>query len=96
MAVFQAAMTIFKGTIFAMLIALLIRFWLWGVQSVDAGMKRIRNTHIEAAASLGATPFGTVYRVHLPLIKSALWRQHVDGLCGHHERDAHHAHDASV
>ncbi|OBX49993.1 ABC transporter permease [Moraxella nonliquefaciens] len=69
---FSDSDAIFKGTIFAMLIALLIRFLALGVQSVDAGMKRIRNTHIEAAASLGATPFGTVYRVYLPLIKSAL------------------------
>ena len=56
MAVFSGSDAIFKGTIFAMLIALLIRFLALGVQSVDAGMKRIRNTHIEAAASLGATP----------------------------------------
>lgn len=71
-AAFSDTDAIFKGTIFAMLIALLIRFLALGVQSVDAGMKRIRTTHIEAAASLGSTPFGTVRRVYLPLIKSAL------------------------
>ncbi|WP_294035697.1 iron ABC transporter permease [uncultured Moraxella sp.] len=63
---------IFKGTLGVMLIALLIRFLALGVQSVDAGMKRIKSAHIEAAASLGATPLTTVRRVYLPLIKGSL------------------------
>ncbi|UTO04884.1 iron ABC transporter permease [Moraxella sp. FZLJ2107] len=63
---------IFKGTLGVMLIALLIRFLALGVQSVDAGMKRIKSTHIEAAASLGVAPFDTVRRVYLPLIKGSL------------------------
>lgn len=63
---------IFKGTLLAMLIAYLIRFLALGVQSVDSGMKRIKSTHIEAAASLGATPIDTLFKVYLPLIKGSL------------------------
>lgn len=63
---------IFKGTIGVMLVAYLIRFLALGVQSVDAGMKRVKSAHIEAAASLGVTPFHTIRRVYLPLIKGSL------------------------
>lgn len=61
-----------KGTLIVMLIAYLIRFLALGVQTLDSGMKRIKNAHLEAAASLGVTGFGKVLRVYLPLLKGAL------------------------
>ncbi|AKG07290.1 ABC transporter permease [Moraxella bovoculi] len=63
---------IFKGTVIILLIAYLIRFLALGVQTMDSGMKRIKSTHIEAAKSLGATPLSSLFKVHLPLIKSSL------------------------
>lgn len=63
---------IFKGTLVILLIAYLIRFLALGVQSIDSGMKRIKHTHIEAAYALGATPFKTLIKIYLPLIKGSL------------------------
>ncbi|WP_112744571.1 ABC transporter permease [Moraxella ovis] len=63
---------IFKGTVLVLLIAYLIRFLALGVQTVDAGMKRIKSTHTEVAKSLGATPLRSLFKVYLPLIKGSL------------------------
>ncbi|WP_259772340.1 ABC transporter permease [Moraxella cuniculi] len=69
---FAESNAIFKGTIAVMVVALLIRFLALGVQSIDAGMKRIKHSHIEAAASLGAKPIQTIWRIYLPLLKGSL------------------------
>lgn len=71
-AIFANTDAILKGTLTVLLIAYLIRFLALGVQSLDAGIKRIKSAHIEAATSLGASPFAIVFRVYLPLIKGSL------------------------
>lgn len=71
-AIFAEHGAIFKGTVLALLIAYLIRFLALGVQTVDAGMKRIKSAHIEASKSLGATPIRSLFEVYLPLIKGSL------------------------
>lgn len=71
-AMFAQTDAIFKGTVAVLLIAYLIRFLALGVQTMDSGTKRIKSTHIEAAASLGATPTKSLFKVYLPLIKGSL------------------------
>lgn len=70
--VFATHDAIFKGTVIMLLIAYLIRFLALGVQSVDAGMKRIRPSHLEVAKSLGISPFRSLFAVYLPLVKGSL------------------------
>ena len=61
-----------SGTLGAMLYAYLVRFLAVALQSVEAGLGRIRRSMDEAARSLGAGPAVTLARVHAPLLARSL------------------------
>ncbi|WMJ72186.1 iron ABC transporter permease [Cytophagaceae bacterium ABcell3] len=60
------------GTSFALLFAYLVRFLAVAYNPIDAGFKKVGNSVDEASRSLGAGPFKTLTKIHLPLIKGAL------------------------
>lgn len=61
-----------SGTLAALLFAYLVRFLAVSLQTVEAGLGRIRPTLDEVARSLGTDPGGIVRRVHMPLLKGSL------------------------
>jgi len=63
---------ILSGTIVALLYAYLVRFLAVALQSVEAGLARIRRSMDDAARSLGAGPAETLARVHAPLLARSL------------------------
>lgn len=63
---------IFKSTLGVMIIAYVIRFLTLGVSTVQAGMGRIKPSHIEAANSLGRTGLSNIIHIYLPLLKGSL------------------------
>ncbi len=63
---------IISGTIFALLIAYIVRFLVMGIGSVEAGLSRV-TPHIDMAArTLGHGPLATLIYVHFPLIRSSI------------------------
>jgi len=60
------------GTVVALLYAYVVRFLAVALQTVDAGLARIRRNMDDAARSLGASPAGTLLRVHVPLLARSL------------------------
>ncbi len=62
-----------SGTLFALIFAYLVRFLSVAVQTVDAGLGKIRPSMDEAARSLGHTPGETLRRVHLPMLRGSLF-----------------------
>lgn len=63
---------IFKGTLFVMVVAYLIRFLALGSSAVSAGMERVKPSLIEASHSLGVSGLSVVWRVYLPMLKGAV------------------------
>ncbi len=61
-----------SGTVIGLLFAYLVRFLAVALSSVEAGFGKINRHLDDAARSLGQRPGGTLRRVHLPLLKSAL------------------------
>ncbi len=61
-----------SGTLFMLLFAYLVRFLTVSLQSVEAGLSRIKPSMEEAAWSLGASRGETLRRVHLPLMRGTL------------------------
>lgn len=68
----ETGSAIFKGTIFVMVLALVLRFLALGVSSVSAGFARVKPSYVEAAQSLGVSGFGVLKSVYVPLLKGAL------------------------
>lgn len=60
------------GTIVALVYAYLVRFLAVALQSVESGLAKITPRMDDAARSLGASPAGTLVRVHAPLLASSL------------------------
>jgi iron(III) transport system permease protein len=60
------------GTIVALVYAYLVRFLAVALQTVEAGLAKVTPRMDDAARSLGATPAGTLARVHAPLLASSL------------------------
>ncbi len=60
------------GTIVALVYAYLVRFLAVALQTVEAGLAKVTPRMDDAARSLGATPGGTLVRVHAPLLASSL------------------------
>ncbi|MEK6243963.1 MAG: iron ABC transporter permease [Pseudomonadota bacterium] len=60
------------GTLVALVYAYLVRFLAVALQTVEAGLARVTPRMDDAARSLGATPAGTLARVHAPLLASSL------------------------
>jgi iron(III) transport system permease protein len=63
---------LFSGTIVALLYAYQVRFLAVALQSIEAGLTRIRRSMDDAARSLGAGPGATLVRVHAPLLARSL------------------------
>ncbi len=61
-----------SGTLFILLFAYLVRFLTVSLQTVEAGLSRVKPSMDEAAWSMGQSRLGTVRRVHLPLIRGSL------------------------
>jgi iron(III) transport system permease protein len=60
------------GGILGLLFAYVARFLAVSLQSVDAGLARITPAMDDAARALGASPAGTLRRVHLPVLRANL------------------------
>ncbi|HEX5611075.1 MAG TPA: iron ABC transporter permease [Burkholderiales bacterium] len=63
---------LFSGTIVALLYAYQVRFLAVALQSIEAGLARIRRSMDDAARILGAGPAATLARVHAPLLARSL------------------------
>lgn len=61
-----------SGTLFALLFAYLVRFLAVALQTVEAGLGRIRYSLDESARSLGHTPLQSIWRVHMPMLRGSL------------------------
>ena len=61
-----------SGTIVALVYAYLVRFLAVALQTVESGLAKVTPRMDDAARSLGATPAGTLMRVHAPLLASSL------------------------
>ncbi len=61
-----------SGTVVALLYAYLVRFLAVALQTVEAGLARIRRSMDDAARSLGAGPGAALARVHAPLLARSL------------------------
>jgi iron(III) transport system permease protein len=60
------------GTVVALVYAYLVRLLAVALQTTDAGLAKITPSMEDAARSLGASPAGTLARVHLPLLAPSL------------------------
>ncbi len=63
---------ILKGSLAAMLLALAARFLAVAYHATDSAMQRITRSQEDACASLGLTPWQTLRRLHLPLLRTGL------------------------
>lgn len=63
---------IFSGSLFAVTLALVIRFLAVALGSIEAGLGRISMSLDAAARTLGSSPASTLLRVHLPILAPAL------------------------
>jgi iron(III) transport system permease protein len=59
------------GGIAALVYACLVRYLTAAMQAVDAGLARITPAMDQAARSLGHSPAGTLWHVHLPLLRAS-------------------------
>ena len=66
------ATLVLSGTVLALLYAYVVRFLAVALQTVDAGLAKIRRSMDEAARSLGAGPAATLALVHAPLLAPSL------------------------
>lgn len=60
------------GTVAALIFAYLVRFLAIALQTVEAGLTKIKPSMEDAARSLGEAPAGTLRRVHVPLLAPSL------------------------
>lgn len=63
---------VLSGTVVALLMAYFARFLAVAYGPVDSGLERIRPSIREAARSLGASQWETVWRVYLPMLRPGL------------------------
>ncbi len=63
---------ILSGTLVALIFGYLVRFLAVGYNSVESGFSRISPSLEEASRSLGYSPFKTLMRVNLPLLRGSL------------------------
>jgi iron(III) transport system permease protein len=61
-----------SGTLFTLLFAYNVRFLAVSLQTVEAGLGKIKPTLDNAGRSLGLSPLGVLQRLHLPLMKGSL------------------------
>jgi iron(III) transport system permease protein len=63
---------ILSGTLFILVLAYIVRFMAVGYNAIDAGFQRTGKEVNEVARSLGASPFRTLLKIDLPLIKTSI------------------------
>lgn len=63
---------ILSGTIVAVLFAYMVRFLAVSLQSILAGLERIKPSVDEAARSLGHRPASVIWHIHLPLLRGSI------------------------
>lgn len=63
---------VLSGTLFTVLFAYNVRFLAVSLQTVEAGLGKIKPTLDNAGRSLGLSAFGVLHRLHLPLMKGTL------------------------
>lgn len=63
---------VFSGTVFAVVLAYVIRFCAVAMANLDAGLQRISPNLDAAARALGETTLTTFWRVHVPLMLPAI------------------------
>ena len=61
-----------SGTLFTLLFAYNVRFLAVSLQTVEAGLGKIKPTIDNAGRSLGLSAFGVLHKLHLPLMKGTL------------------------
>jgi iron(III) transport system permease protein len=61
-----------SGTLVALVLAYLVRFLAVSLQTVEAGLGKIKQSVDESARTLGASPGEVLKRVHLPMLKGSL------------------------
>jgi iron(III) transport system permease protein len=61
-----------SGTLFTLLFAYNVRFLAVSLQTVEAGLGKIKPTVDNAGRSLGLNAFGVLHKLHLPLMKGTL------------------------
>ncbi|TVO77099.1 ABC transporter permease [Sedimenticola selenatireducens] len=61
-----------SGTLVALVSAYLVRFLAVSLQTVEAGLGKIKQTIDESARTLGATPGQVLGKIHLPMLKGSL------------------------
>ena len=62
---------IFSGTLIAVMFAYVVRFLAISLQTVESGLEKIKPSMDDAARSLGCRPRETLYKIHIPLMKSS-------------------------
>lgn len=62
-----------SGTLFILIFAYLVRFLAVSINTVEAGLGKIKLTVDEAARSLGYRPLEVLGKIHLPLMRSTLF-----------------------
>jgi len=63
---------VFSGTLFAVIVAYIVRFLSVSVQSIEAGFSQIHTSIDDSARTLGRKPLGVLLKVHLPMLKTSL------------------------
>lgn len=63
---------IFSGSLFILLFAYNVRFLAVSLQTVDAGLGKIKPTIDNAGRSLGLKPSAVLWKLHMPLMKGTL------------------------
>jgi iron(III) transport system permease protein len=61
-----------SGTVAAVIFAYLVRFLAVSLHTVEAALGKIRHSMDDAARSLGVSPAGVLWRVHLPVMRGSL------------------------
>jgi iron(III) transport system permease protein len=61
-----------SGTLFTLLFAYNVRFLSVSLQTVEAGLGKVKPTIDNAGRSLGLNAFGVLHKLHLPLMKGTL------------------------
>ena len=62
---------IFSGTIVGVMFAYMVRFLAVSLQAVESGLGKIKPSMDDAARSLGCRPQQTLFKIHIPLMKSS-------------------------
>ncbi|HEY5733343.1 MAG TPA: iron ABC transporter permease [Gammaproteobacteria bacterium] len=61
------------GTVFALIVAYMVRFLAVAYGPIDSGLGRIRASLAEAARGLGATAAVTMWKIYMPLLRPGLF-----------------------